>query len=380
MRVLIAPDKFKGSLTAGEVCAALAAGIAEVAGDATVVTVPMADGGEGTLDAALASGFARHAVTVTSPLGEPVRASIGVRGAEAVVELALASGLALVAAHERNALAASSVGTGECIRAALDRGATRVFLAIGGSASTDGGAGMLHALGARLLDRDGRDLPAGGGALAELARVDLGGLDPRLARTEFVLANDVSHALLGAEGAARVFGPQKGASAADVERLEQGLARLVDALEAALPGSARCAEAEGSGAAGGVGYAALAVLGARQRAGVDVVVDFTRLDRRIAEADLVITGEGSFDAQSLGGKTPVGVARAAHRHGAPVVMVCGRTTLGAAEWARAGFRSCHAIADLAPSPEASMRDARDYLRRIGGDIARTHLLAAAHRT
>lgn len=373
MRIVIAPDKFKGSLTAAEVCEAIARGIALVNSAVTVVAVPMADGGEGTLDAAVASGFTQHAVPVSGPLGDPVIAHIGVRDDAAVVEMALASGLALVPEPQRDALAASSGGTGECILAALSLGARRISLAIGGSASTDGGAGMLQALGARFMRADGTPLTPGGGPLAELASVDLSGLDPRLAETEFVVANDVSHELLGEHGAARVFGPQKGATPEEITALEAGLTTLVSLLDQVLPGSSRFAAAPGAGAAGGVGYAALAVLGAEQRPGADVVIALTGLDTEIAQADLVITGEGSLDHQSLAGKTPVGVARAAAAHGVPAVAVCGRTTLTADEWRDAGFVDCYAVTNYAPDAAASMRDAAQYLEHIGSEIARTHL-------
>lgn len=373
MRIVIAPDKFKGSLTAAEVCEAIARGIALVNSAVTVVAVPMADGGEGTLDAAVASGFTEHAVPVSGPLGDPVIAHIGVRDDAAVVEMALASGLALVPEPQRDALAASSGGTGECILAALSLGARRISLAIGGSASTDGGAGMLQALGARFMRADGTPLTPGGGPLAELASVDLSGLDPRLAETEFVVANDVSHELLGEHGAARVFGPQKGATPEEITALEAGLTTLVSLLDQVLPGSSRFAAAPGAGAAGGVGYAALAVLGAEQRPGTDVVIALTGLDTEIAQADLVITGEGSLDHQSLAGKTPVGVARAAAAHGVPAVAVCGRTTLTADEWRDAVFVDCYAVTNYAPDAAASMRDAAQYLEHIGSEIARTHL-------
>ncbi|SJN08828.1 Glycerate kinase [Leucobacter sp. 7(1)] len=373
MRIVIAPDKFKGSLTAAEVCEAITRGIATVNDAVSVVAVPMADGGEGTLDAAVEGGFTQHAVPVSGPLGDPVIAHIGVRDDAAVVEMALASGLALVPEARRDALAASSQGTGECILAALNLGAQRISLAIGGSASTDGGAGMLQALGARFTRADGTPLARGGGPLVELASVDLSGLDPRLAATQFVVANDVSHELLGEHGAARVFGPQKGATPADVTTLEAGLTTLVSLLDQVLPGSARFAAAPGAGAAGGVGYAALAVLGAEQQPGTDIVIALTGLDTEIAQADLVITGEGSLDHQSLAGKTPVGVARAAAAHGVPVVAVCGRTTLAEAEWRDAGFVDCYAVAERAPDSAASMRDAAQYLEHIGSEIARAHL-------
>ena len=209
VRIVIAPDKFKGSLSAGEAARCLSTGIREARADAEVAVVPMADGGEGTLDAALANGYERREAVVHGPLGAPLRASFAMRGDEAVVELAVASGLALVPAGRRDALAASSRGTGELIAAALDAGATRIVLAIGGSASTDGGAGLIAALGARLLNASGAEVAEGGGALREVATVDLSGLDPRVARTRFVLACDVDHVLLGPAGAASVFGRRR---------------------------------------------------------------------------------------------------------------------------------------------------------------------------
>ncbi len=373
--IVIAPDKFKGSLGAGEAAGCLADGIRAVRPDVRVSVVPMADGGEGTLDAALANGYERREAVVHGPLGTPVQASFAMRGDEAVVELALASGLALVPADRRDALAASSRGTGELIEAALDAGATRIVLAIGGSASTDGGAGLIAALGARLLNASGAELDDGGGALREIAAVDLSELDPRVARTGFVLACDVDHVLLGPAGAASVFGPQKGADAEQVEALDAGLADFSRVLQQALradgagPDERDLALVPGAGAAGGVGFVALAVLGAEQRPGVDVVVDLVRLRDRLVGADLVITGEGSFDEQSLGGKTPVGVARAAGRLGIPVVAVCGRTTLSETAWREAGFVDCYATLDRAPDPETSMREAGRLLTEIGREIA-----------
>ncbi|OBC09263.1 glycerate kinase [Mycobacterium sp. 852013-50091_SCH5140682] len=369
MRIVIAPDKFKGSLGAEEAAQCLAAGIREARPDAATTVVPMADGGEGTLDAALANGYERREAVVHGPLGAPVQASFALRGDEAVVELAVASGLALVPADRRDALAASSRGTGELIAAALDAGATRIVLAIGGSASTDGGAGLIAALGARLLNASGTELADGGGVLRELAVVDLSGLDPRVARTRFVLACDVDHVLLGQAGAATVFGPQKGADAAQVAALEAGLTTFSRLIQRALQDERDLALMPGAGAAGGVGFAALAVLGAERRAGVDVVVDLVRLRDRLVGADLVVTGEGSFDEQSLGGKTPIGVARVSAELGIPVVAVCGRTTLGEKDWRAAGFVQCYATLDRAPDAETSMREAGRLLAEIGYEIA-----------
>ena len=375
MRIVVAPDKFKDALDARSVGDALAVGIRSVEADADISVVPMADGGEGTLDAAIAAGFAVSRVTVTGPLGAPVDAEFAQHATTAVIELARASGLSLVAPGHRDALGASSRGTGELIAAALAHGATSIILAVGGSASSDGGAGMLAALGARLLDAQGEPLPDGGGALRDLERIELDTLDPRLADTRFVLASDVDHVLLGPQGAASVFAPQKGASVAHVAQLELGLTRFARILRAELERRAPrdrvkdFAQHAGAGAAGGVGFAALAVLRALQRPGVDVVCELTRLRAHLAGADLVITGEGSLDAQSLGGKTPVGVLHAAATLGIPTVAVCGRSSLEESEWRAAGFSACYATIDRAPDRATSIRNAGVYLTEIGAEIA-----------
>lgn len=384
MRVVVAPDKFKGSLEAPDVAAALEAGIRSVEPAAEVVRLPVADGGEGTLEAALGAGFTAWPVTVTGPVGQPVEAAFALRDRTAVVEMALASGLAAlpVDGHGEPALdagGATSRGTGELVRAALDAGAEHVVLGIGGSACTDGGAGLLQALGARLLDAAGEELDRGGAALARLDRVDLAGLDPRLERTGFVLAADVDHPLLGERGAAAVFGPQKGAGPQQVRELDAALTVLRDRLGDALGGTARdAADAPGAGAAGGVGFAALAVLGARRRPGVAVVLEFVGLADRLAGADLVVTGEGSLDEQSLGGKTPLGVLDTARAAGVPAVAVCGRTTLTEPVLREAGFLRTYALTDLEPDPRTCMREAGRLLEEVGARLARElpHLLPA----
>jgi glycerate kinase len=369
MRIVIAPDKFKGSLTAPEVALHLEIGLHSVDPGIRVDRVPVADGGEGTLDAAIGTGFTRHSVTVTGPTGEPLVAAFAARGVEAVIEMAVSSGLDVLPGGVRDALGATSRGTGELIVAALALGCTDIVLAVGGSATTDGGAGLLSALGIRFLDSERNELPAGGGALGRLASADLSGLDPRLATSRFTLASDVDNPLLGATGAAHVFAPQKGASAADVAVLDAALTNYVDVLERTVGPVARASStAPGAGAAGGVGYAAMAVLGAARRAGIDVVLEFTHLAARIAGADLVITGEGSLDEQSLGGKTPLGVARAAAAASVPVIAVCGRTTLSPGQLSAAGFIKTYALTELEPDVSASMSNAGALLQRIGARI------------
>ncbi len=377
MRVVIAPDKFKGSLEAAEVAAEVAAGLADGGLVGQVHRVPMADGGEGTVDAALSAGYAPLVVEVAGPLGDPVRATIAVdrETSTAVIEMAAASGLGVLPVDDRgvprrDALGASSRGTGELVVAALDAGCRRIVLGVGGSANTDGGAGLLAALGVRLLDADGQPVPDGGGGLGRLHRVEVDGLDPRLAQTELVLAADVTNPLLGETGAAAVFGPQKGAGPGDVTALDAHLTRLVDRLAATVGERARDAAAlPGAGAAGGVGYAAL-FLGATRRPGIDVVMELVELDTLLTGADAVITGEGSLDGQSLGGKTPLGVAARARSLGVPTVLaVCGRTTLDEAERSGAGFDRVWALTDIESDVARCMSEAGPLVRRLGVEIA-----------
>ncbi|GAB3590762.1 glycerate kinase [Angustibacter peucedani] len=372
-RVVVAPDSFKGSMAAADVAHHLALGLRSARPDAVVDEVPLADGGEGTVDAAVASGLRRTTVRVAGPTGEPVDADLALGDDLAVVELASASGLARLPGARPDPLRASTCGTGELVLAALGAGARRLVLALGGSATTDGGAGLLQALGARLLGADGRPLAPGGATLVDLEHVDLTRLDPRLAGVDVELASDVDSPLLGPHGAAAVFAPQKGATPDDVRRLERGLARWADVLARSLPAAADAVTAAGAGAAGGAGFAALAVLGARRRPGVEVVAELVRLPERVAGADLVVTGEGSLDAQSLRGKAPVGVARVAAAHGVPVVAVCGRLSLGPDDVARAGFAAAHPLTDLEPDEAVSRARPGPLLERTGHLVALRHL-------
>lgn len=373
MKIVLAPDKFKGSLTAPEVAAALAEGIRDVLPDAELVLVPVADGGEGTVSAALGAGFSPRRARVSGPTGEPLLAEFAVdpSGARAVVEMAAASGLDVLPRGVKDARNATSLGTGQLIRAALDAGAREIVLGVGGSACTDGGAGMLQGLGARFTDDGGNELPLGGAALARIADVDLGGLDARLDDARLILAADVDNPLLGERGAAAVFGPQKGASPSDVAELDAALARFADVLGAAMGPRAKAAkDAPGAGAAGGVGYAAL-TLGAQRRRGIDVVVEFTGLRDKLEGAALVVTGEGSLDAQSLAGKAPVGVASEARAQGIRVVAVCGRAQLDASALRAAGFAAVHALTELEADVEVCLRDARRLVRETGSLLARS---------
>lgn len=371
MRVVVAPDKFKGCLTAAEVAAAVAAGLLARRPGLEVDQLPVADGGDGTVAAALGAGYARVDVNAVGPTGDPVRSAYACEGFRAVVELADVVGLDRLPHGRKDALGASTFGLGLAVRDAIDRGATEIVLGIGGSASTDGGAGMVQALGGRLLDAVGHELLPGGAALADLVRLDLTGLREQLAGVRVIVASDVTNPLLGPDGAAAVFGPQKGADADDVERLEAALAvwaRVVaDATGTDLAGRA------GAGAAGGTGFAALALLDAELRPGIDLVLDLVGFGAAVAGADLVITGEGSLDEQSLAGKAPYGVAQAASRAGVPVVAVAGRNLLGPDQLHAAGIRQAYPLAELEPDLERSMLQAPKLLHQVGGAIAEAWL-------
>ncbi|WP_410632509.1 glycerate kinase [Amycolatopsis sp. cmx-4-83] len=362
MKVLVAPDKFKGSLTAAEVASAVAAGLADGHPSVTVETLPVADGGDGTVDAAVAAGYERVRVPARGPTGAPLTASYAVRGDTAVVELAEASGLHRLPGAPAP-LTATSAGTGDVIAAAVAAGCRRIVLGVGGSACTDGGAGLLTALGARLLDDAGRELPFGGAALARLSSLDLSGLS----EVDIELASDVDNPLYGPSGAAFVYGPQKGASPADVEALDSALRHW-----ASIAGP-EFASRPGAGAAGGVGFAAMAVLGARMRPGISLLLDLLGFESALAGASLVITGEGSLDHQTLSGKAPAGVARAAAAAGIPCVAVSGRCKLSASELAGAGIAAAYALTDLEPDPARCMAEAGPLLRRLARRVGADHL-------
>jgi glycerate kinase len=328
--VLVAPDSFKGSLSAPAAAAAMERGVLAAWPDARVVKVPIADGGEGTVEAlVMATGGHFETRTVRGPLGRPVDARWGVLGdgRTAVVEMAAASGLTLVPEGRRDPRVASTFGTGQLLRAALDAGFRHIVIGIGGSATNDGGAGMAKALGVRLLDGRGEPLPEGGAPLARLAAIDLSQVDPRLAEAELLVACDVDNPLTGPRGASVVYGPQKGASPAVVLELDAALERYAEIARQAT--GRDVARRPGAGAAGGLGAGLLFFTPARLVPGVDLVLDSTRFDDLVRGATLVVTGEGRTDQQTAMGKAPVGVARVAQRHGVPVVLVSGSLGPGA---------------------------------------------------
>ncbi|MEV6957940.1 glycerate kinase [Streptomyces sp. NPDC051207] len=371
--MLIAADKFKGSLTAVEVAERVTAGLRRVLPDLGVASLPVADGGDGTVAAAVAAGFERREVRVTGPVGDEITAAFALRDGTAVVEMAEASGLQRLPAGVLAPLTASTYGSGELLRAALDAGARTIVFGVGGSATTDGGAGMLAALGARLRTADGEPVPPGGGGLAELASADLSGLDPRLADVELVLASDVDNPLTGPTGAPAVYGPQKGASADDVAELDAALAHYAKVLEETVgPQAAEYAASPGAGAAGGIGFGALLV-GARFRPGIEVMLDVLGFASALEGTELVITGEGSLDEQTLHGKAPAGVATAARAAGKDVVAVCGRLALPPQALGRAGIRRAYALTDIEPDTAKCIADAGPLLERVAENIARDFL-------
>ncbi|MDG9922810.1 MULTISPECIES: glycerate kinase [unclassified Pseudomonas] len=376
MKLVIAPDSFKESLSAPEVAAAIARGWRQVFPDAKILLRPMADGGEGTVDAVLAAvGGERHEQLVHGPLGEPVTAHWGWLGdGTAVLEMAAASGLHLVPRERRDATVTSSQGTGELIRAALDAGAQRIILGLGGSATNDGGAGLLQALGVRLLDDQDGELPPGGAALAQLARIDASGLDPRLAQVRVEIAADVDNPLCGPRGASQVFGPQKGASPQQVALLDAALGRYADVLAATLGADHRALP--GVGAAGGLGFAAKAFLGAGFRPGVELVAELSGLAEALQGADLLITGEGRLDPQSLHGKTPIGVARIARAAGVPVIALAGSLGEGYQALYEAGIDAAFSLTAGPQSLEQAMAGAGAELQARACDLARIWRLAS----
>ena len=368
-RVVLAPDKFKGSLTAAEVAAAVAAGLVDVLPQLETIMLPVADGGDGTVAAALSAGFDEIIVDAVGPTGEPVRAPYALHADRAVVELAAVVGLTGLPEGRFDSLGSSTYGLGLVIADAIRRGAATIVLGLGGSASTDGGSGMVQALGARLLDADGNDLPPGGGNLTRLARLDLSPLRDTLGDTTVIVASDVDNPLLGPNGAAAVFGPQKGADPDEVQRLEQSLRQWSQLVSEAT--GRNDAERAGAGAAGGAGFAALALLNAEIRPGIELILDLIDFDRRVVGADLVVTGEGSLDQQSLAGKAPIGVARAAA--GVRVVAVAGRLQLSPQALREAGISAAYALTDMEPDLDRCIANASSLLHRVGAQIAKEWL-------
>ncbi|HEV3473759.1 MAG TPA: glycerate kinase [Actinomycetota bacterium] len=367
MRVVVAPDTFKGTLSAAEVARSLARGWRRADRTADVEEVPVADGGEGTLDALLAArGGRRERARVTGPLGDPVEAAFGLLEGSgeitAVVEMARASGLQLISEERRDPLRATTHGTGELILAAAAHGARHLVVCIGGSATNDGGAGMAQAVGIRLLDERGRDLPPGGAALRRLATIDASGLDATVRDVEIVVATDVDNPLTGPLGASAVYGPQKGAGPEDVVLLDEALGHLAAVIHRDLGVDVR--DVPGGGAAGGLGAGLTAFLGARLRPGFEAVAEALDLARRLEGADVVVTGEGRYDDQTQYGKAPAGVLRLGRETRCRTVLVAGRIEAGVRPPADIVFSLAERW-----GTEAAMERARDLLEAVGEEAA-----------
>lgn len=370
MKIVIAPDSYKESLSALEVARAIEAGFREIYPDAEYIKLPVADGGEGTVEAMVAATQGRVVqVEVTGPLGEAVPGFFGVSGDErcAFIEMAAASGLELLPPAPRNPLKTTSWGTGELIRHALDLGVSRIIIGIGGSATNDGGAGMVQALGAQLLTADGQPIAPGGAGLSTLAKIDISGLDPRLAQCRIDVACDVTNPLIGDEGASAVFGPQKGATPEMVTQLDRALAHYAEQIAQEL--DLDVLTLEGGGAAGGMGAALYAFCGAHLRPGIDIVTDALHLDALVADADLVITGEGRIDSQTIHGKVPVGVARVAKRYQIPVIGIAGSLTADVDVVHQHGLDAVFSVLHRICSLDEALAEAGTNVRMAARNIA-----------
>lgn len=370
MKIVIAPDSYKESLSALEVASAIEAGFREIYPDAEYIKLPVADGGEGTVEAMVAATQGRVIqVEVTGPLGEAVPGFFGVSGDErcAFIEMAAASGLELLPPDARNPLKTTSWGTGELIRHALDLGVSRIIIGIGGSATNDGGAGMVQALGAQLLTADGQPIAPGGAGLSTLAKIDISCLDPRLAQCRIDVACDVTNPLVGDEGASAVFGPQKGATPEMVALLDRALAHYAGQIAQEL--DLDVLTLEGGGAAGGMGAALYAFCGAHLRPGIDIVTDALHLDALVADADLVITGEGRIDSQTIHGKVPVGVARVAKRYQIPVIGIAGSLTADVGVVHQHGLDAVFSVLHRICSLDEALAEAGTNVRMAARNIA-----------
>jgi glycerate 2-kinase len=372
MKIVIAPDSYKESLTAREVAAEIEAGFREVFPDAHYLTFPMADGGEGTVAAMVAAtGGTLVDVSVTGPLGQPVRACYGLTGDRktAIIEMAAASGLALVAPALRNPLQTTTYGTGELIKAALDAGISHLIIGIGGSATNDGGAGMLQALGVKLLDSNGGEIGYGGGELANLAHIDIKGMDPRLNLCRIEAACDVNNPLTGPKGASAIFGPQKGATPEMVAQLDNNLSHYARLISRDL--GVQVDAVPGAGAAGGMGAALLAFCGALLRPGIEIIVEAVGLENAVKDADLVITGEGRIDSQTIHGKTPIGVARVAKRYGKPVIGIAGCLSTDVGVVHEHGIDAVFSVLSQICTMDEALKNAAANVRAASRNIAAT---------
>ena len=372
MKIVIAPDSYKESLSATEVAQAIEKGFREIFPDAQYVSVPLADGGEGTVEAMIAATHgSAHSALVTGPLGEKVNANWGMSGdgKTAFIEMAAASGLALVPPEKRNPLITTSRGTGELILQALDSGASNIIIGIGGSATNDGGAGMVQALGAKLCDANGTEIGYGGGSLNSLNTIDVSGLDPRIKNCAIRVACDVTNPLVGELGASRIFGPQKGATEALILELDRNLAHYANIIKKSLGVDVK--NVPGAGAAGGMGAALTAFLGAELKSGIEIVTQALNLEEHIHDCTLVVTGEGRIDSQSIHGKVPVGVANVAKKYHKPVIGIAGSLTRDVGVVHQYGIDAVFSVLTSIGTLEEAFRGAFDNIYRASRNIAAT---------
>ncbi|NNG65708.1 glycerate kinase [Caldanaerobacter subterraneus] len=372
MKILLAPDSFKGSLSSKEVCHAMENGIKRVI-DAEIISIPIADGGEGTVEALVyAVGGEIIRSDVTGPLGEKVEAFYGIlKDGTAVIEMAACAGLYLIPEEKRNPLKTTTYGVGELIKLALDKGCRKFIIGIGGSATNDGGVGMAQALGVKFLDKDGNEIGFGGGELYKIEKIDISSIDKRIYESEFIVASDVDNPLCGEKGASYVYGPQKGATPEMIKILDENLKHLAYVTKKVIDKD--YSEVPGAGAAGGLGFGLMAFLGAKLKRGIDIIIETTRLEEKIKEVDLVITGEGNTDFQTAFGKAPAGIAKLAKKYGKPVIILSGGLGKDYKSLYDIGVTALFSITNKPMSLEEAMKNAYQLISDRMEDIIRVFL-------
>ncbi|WP_291259854.1 glycerate kinase [Fusobacterium sp.] len=371
MKIILAPDSFKESMTAKEACEVIERGMKKIIPDLECISVPMADGGEGTTQSLVdATGGEFYTQRVLGPLGESVEARFGILGdgKTAILEMAAASGLELVPKEKRDATVTTTYGTGELIRAALDKNVETILIGIGGSATNDGGAGMIQALGGKLLDSCGKEIGFGGGQLSNLSKIDLSNLDKRLEKTKIIVACDVQNPLTGVSGASHIFGKQKGANEEQRELLDKNLKHYAEIIRRDVGKDVE--NIPGAGAAGGLGAGLMAFLSAELKKGIEIVIEYSKLEEKMQGADLVITGEGSIDAQTRFGKTPYGVAMTAKKYGIPVIALAGNVGKDIDVLYEYGFTAIFSILPRVESLEKAISNGKENLQYMSESIAR----------
>lgn len=373
MKVLLAPDSFKGSLSSKDVCSALKEGIKRAV-NAEIIEVPIADGGEGTVESlVISTGGKITDVYVTGPLGERIKAFYGVlNDGTAIIEMAASSGLCLIPQNKRNPIKTTTYGVGELIKSALDSGCRRFIIGIGGSATNDGGAGMAQALGVKLMDKDGKEIEFGGGNLNKVAKIDLSGIDKRIYESEFIVASDVDNPLCGERGASYVYGPQKGATPEMVQALDNNLKHYAEVVKNTI--GKDLSEIPGAGAAGGLGFGLMAYLNAKLKPGIEIIIEVAELENKIKECDIVITGEGNTDFQTAFGKAPSGIAKLAHKYGKPVIILSGGLGQNYKELYGIGVTALYSIVDKPMTLDEAMKNTYSLIADRAEDIMRTILI------